>query len=115
MKKKVIYIAGPFRGPSAWAIAQNIRAAETHALQVWRLGAVALCPHLNTANFQGALPDEVWLEGDLELVKRCDAVLLLPTWQASSGTRAERQFAINHHIPVLYDLGEVMQWLRDQK
>ena len=91
--KKVIYIAGPFRGPSHWDIAQNIRRAEALALQVWRLGHVALCPHANTGHFQDAAPDEVWLQGDLELLRRCDAVLLTPDWLRSAGARAEFRFA----------------------
>ena len=58
---KVVYIAGPFRGPNAWEIEQNIRRAESLALEVWRAGAAALCPYTNTRFFQGAAPDDVWL------------------------------------------------------
>ena len=31
---KVGYIAGPFRGPNSWEIENNIRRAETLALEV---------------------------------------------------------------------------------
>ena len=86
---KVVYLVGPFRGPSTWAVEQNIRRAEEIALEVWRAGGVALCPHLNTRYFQGELPDEVWLRGDLELLWRCDAVLVLPGWSESDGSWAE--------------------------
>lgn len=54
---KVIYIAGPFRGPDSWAIEQNVRAAEALALEVWRMGAVAYCPHAMTRFYQGAAPE----------------------------------------------------------
>jgi len=104
---KLVYVAGPFRGPNHWAIAENIRRAEALALEVWRLGASCICPHLNTAHFQGVLPDDVWLEGDLEQVKRCDAVLVVPGWENSKGTKGEIEFAAAHGIPVFFDLSSL--------
>jgi hypothetical protein len=104
---KVVYVAGPFRGPSSWDIECNIRRAEELALEVWRRGAAALCPHTNTRFFQGAAPDEVWLAGDLEMLARCDAILMTGDWARSSGARAEHDYAVEHGIPVLYDVSEV--------
>ena len=46
-------------------------------------------------------------ESDLELLFRCDAILMTPDWERSSGARAERDFAIRNAIPVLYDVSEV--------
>ena len=108
---KVIYIAGPFRGPSHWAIAENIRNAERLALEVWRMGAVAICPHANPAHFQDAAPDDVWLRGDLELLTRCDAVLMVPGWTRSQGATAEKRYAEGNGIPVFYDLDTLAEWL----
>ena len=100
MSKRVVYIAGPFRSPTGWGVTQNIRQAEEWALEVWKWGGIALCPHLNTANFSGALPDEVWLQGDLELLRRCDAVLALPRWYSSTGASVEAEFAETLRLPV---------------
>lgn len=108
---KVVYVAGPFRGKSHWDIAENVRNAERLALEVWRRGAVAICPHANTAHFQDAAPDHVWLDGDLELLRRSDAILMTPDWERSTGARAERDFAVAHSIPVLYALLELDVWL----
>lgn len=108
---KVVYIAGPFRGPDHWVIAQNIREAETLALEVWRMGCAAICPHANTAHFQGAASDAVWLAGDLELLRRCDIVLTTPRWSHSQGATAEVQFALDRNIPVLHSLPELRSWI----
>jgi nucleoside 2-deoxyribosyltransferase len=97
---KVIYIAGPFRADNAWEIEQNIRRAECLALEVWKAGAAAICPHTNTRFFQGVALDEVWLKGDIEIMRRCDAVLLTANWEISSGARAERKEAKALGIPV---------------
>lgn len=111
---KVIYIGGPFRGPDAWAIECNIRRAESLSLEVWRLGAAALCPHTNTRFFQNAAPDDVWLKGDLAMLAKCDAILLTPDWSRSMGATAERDFARARGIPVLYTLTELRAWLKAQ-
>jgi nucleoside 2-deoxyribosyltransferase len=107
----VIYIAGPYRGPHAWAIEEHIRAAERLALDVWRMGAVALCPHTNTRFFHGVAPDAVWLAGDLELLRRCDALLLTADWEASAGARAERAYAERQGVPVFETLDALNGWL----
>lgn len=82
---KLIYIAGPYRAKSEWLVAQNIRRAEALALEVWKLGAAAICPHKNSALMGGAVPDEFFLAGDLEILKRCDAVVCTPDWRTSLG------------------------------
>lgn len=108
---KVVYVAGPFRGPDSWAIENNIRRAETLALEVWRLGAAAVCPHTNTRFFQGAAPDNVWLDGDLAILGKCDALLMTADWERSSGARAEHDFAKERGLPVFYGLDALADWL----
>ena len=44
-----------------------------------------LIPLANTANFFGTLSDEFWYDGTLELMRRCDAVMLVPGWEGSKG------------------------------
>jgi Domain of unknown function (DUF4406) len=108
---KVVYIAGPFRAASHWAVEQNIRVAEAIALEVWRMGAAALCPHTNARFFSGAAPDEVWLAGDLELLRRCDAVLMVGRWWESSGAREEKVAAGRYGLPAFEDLAGLREWL----
>lgn len=97
---KVIYIAGKYRGPNAWAVEQNIRAAEDVAVQVWAAGHAALCPHANSRHMEGVTTDANFLAGTLEMMRRCDAVLLVPGWEASVGTRAEVAEAERLGLPV---------------
>lgn len=107
---KLIYVAGPFRGANSWEIERNIRRAETLALKVWQTGAACICPHANTRFYQGTAPDTIWLNGDLEIVKRCDAVLATSDWEESVGATAEVNFAKQRGIPVFYarysDIGQ---------
>jgi hypothetical protein len=98
---KVAYVAGPYRGGTIRGTVENIRSAEAVALELWRMGFAVICPHLNTCLFDGALPDSVWLEGDLAILARCDVVVLAPGWEASEGARAEAVRAEESGIPVL--------------
>lgn len=100
MLNKLIYLAGPYRAPTVWGVRQNIDKAEKYALEFWRRGVPVISPHKNTALFDGAAPDNVWLEGDLIMLVRCDALVLLPGWEDSSGTKAERERAEAVHMPV---------------
>ncbi len=97
---KVIYIAGKYRGSTPWEVEQNIRAAEEVAARVWAMGMVALCPHANSRHMEGVATDEVFLAGTLELMRRCDAVLLVPNWRDSVGARAEVAEAERLGLPV---------------
>ena len=111
---KVIYIAGHYRDERGeYYVRTNIRIAENAALYVWFNGGVALCPHKNTAGFGGAygIYDKTWLDGDLELLTRCDAIWALDGWDTSAGATAEVEFAKAHGIKVLYNELEVLVML----
>ncbi len=105
---KLIYTAGPYRDKrGAWFIQANIRAAESVALELWRMGFAVICPHKNTALFDGSVSsDQVWMDGDLEMVRRCDAIVMLPGSDTSEGAKIELREAVHHDIPVY-------RWPRD--
>lgn len=111
----VVYIAGPFRGPDAYAVHLNCNKAEATAFAVWTSGMVALCPHNNTRHFDGALTDKVWLDGDLELLSRCDALLVSPGWDKSRGALAEIAFAEGKDIPIFYGMDQLLKYKRDRE
>jgi hypothetical protein len=113
-RRKIIYIAGRYRDfRGDFFVEANIREAGTHALMIWLFGGVALCPHMNTAHFGGAhgIDDKVWLEGDIQLMKRCDAVFALPGWETSKGAVEEVRIAREAGMPVFTDQGSVLAYI----
>jgi hypothetical protein len=108
---KVVYVAGPYRAPTEYGVLLNIQQAERLALKVWLAGAACICPHKNTAFFGGAAHDDVWLSGDKEIVRRCDAVVCTHGWQASMGASGEVALARESGIPVFEDFAELERWL----
>ena len=100
---KVIMVAGPYRARTEIELEQNIRHAEEAAQRLWQDGWAVICPHKNSAHFGGLCDDEVWLEGDLEFLKRSDAVYFLNTWQRSAGARDEHQKALEWGKEIIYE------------
>lgn len=97
---RLVYVAGKYRDSGEWAVWQNIQRASEVALALWQMGYAVICPHRNTMMFGGAAPDDVWLKGDLEMLSRCDLLVLVPGWEKSSGTKAEIEKARELGIPV---------------
>ena len=99
---KIAYIAGPYRGPTAWDIEKNVRNAEETGLIAANMGYMPVIPHANTRHFHGQLTDQFWLDGTMEMLRRCDLVVLCPRWEESSGARAEVAEANRLGIPVYH-------------
>jgi hypothetical protein len=108
---KLVYVAGPFRGPTAWDIEQNIRRAEEVGMDVAKAGAMPVIPHANTRFFHGTLTDAFWLEGTLEMLRRCDAVVMVPGWGESRGSIAEKAEAERLGLPVFVNLPQLVEWM----
>lgn len=90
----LVYVAGKYRGETAWQVEQNIREAEElgfHLAETY--GVVPVIPHTMYRHFDGELTDDFWLEGTLELMRRCDAIVMHPNWEDSSGAVGELEEA----------------------
>lgn len=118
MKMKVVYVGGPFRAKqrnpyNQWEQENNIRKAEELAWLVWSKGHAAICPHSITRFYQGSLDDEIWLEGDLQILSRCDCLLLVEGWKDSSGTLSEVKFCKDNGIPVFENIDDCINYLNN--
>ena len=102
---KIAYIAGPYRGKTKEDIEKNIRDAEQIAQRFWKMGHAVICPHMNSAHFDGIVPDKNFLNGDKEILKRLipgvDFVVLMIGWKNSAGARAEAELAANLGLRII--------------
>ena len=98
---KVAYISGSYRSNAINGIYENIQKARQVALKYWNLGYAVICPHLNTAFMDGSCGDHIWLQGDIEILKRCDVIVLLNGWIKSEGAREEYKAALAHGLVII--------------
>jgi hypothetical protein len=94
---KLIYTAGPYNGTDHLDIKQHILNASKVAIECWRKGWACVCPHKNTGGYE-AFEDELidwgtWVRGDLEILKRCDAIVMVKDWKESRGAKLELNLA----------------------
>ena len=100
---KIAYISGAYRSKDGInGVYENIQRARTEALKWWRDGYAVICPHMNTAFMDGAAHDSVWLAGDLEMLRRCDIIVMLPGWEDSEGASAELDVAVECGLEIHY-------------
>ena len=112
MSKKVIYVAGKYNDERGeWYVECNIREAERAAQFIWLNGGVAICPHLNTKMFGGLCSYETWIQGDLEILSRCDAIYMVSNWISSKGAKIEKEHAEKLGLPILYDHADLLDYL----
>jgi hypothetical protein len=105
---KVIYTAGPYRGPGWNDVWNNIISARAAARTLWLKGWAVICPHSNSIFMDGPeIPAMTFLNGDLEIIRRVDAVVMLPGWEWSEGSLGELELAKELGIPIYYSIQEV--------
>jgi len=105
----IVYIAGLY---STGDVDINIQTARQVAIKVWEAGFTAICPHLNTAHFEKdcKCKYEDYIEGDLEIVKRCDCLLMLPAWRESKGAKKEYLWACENQMPVFEKIESLKEY-----
>lgn len=109
---KLVFVASPFRAATPWLVAENVRQAERAALEVWRAGAVAVCPQSMSALFDKEGPDQRYLDGWLALLARCDAVLVVAQ---SAGVEREMIRADECGLPIFRTVAELSAWLQREE
>lgn len=99
---KLIYIAGPFNSRPGVPMEANVRLAEelARALASTYDEVQPVVPHSLGRVLFGYQDEHAAYAGTLELMRRCDAVVLGEAWEESKGATAEREEAQRLGLPV---------------
>jgi hypothetical protein len=109
----IIYLATPIRPKNGKTLEENVQYAKSLALELWKKGYTVFCPAANSDLPVSLADKEVeadrWLNGDIEILARCDALVVSPGWQLSAGVKGEIACAEMYGIPTYYypDLPEL--------
>jgi hypothetical protein len=101
MNKALIYIAGALRSDIPGYI-NNCRKMILTAEEVRLQGYAVFIPCLDflTGLTVGGYEFHDYFDNSFEILKRCDAIFLVPGWQTSEGTKKEIALAQELNIPV---------------
>ena len=80
----IAYIAGPYSAPFPWKL-RNIWMARRYAKKYWKLGYAVICPHSNSALFDGVVSHDAFIDGDRAIVSVSSVVILIDNWDKSKG------------------------------
>jgi hypothetical protein len=103
---KLMYVAGAYTGKTKEEVDLNIECAKKVGQVVVRKGWYPAIPHANTAGFDRTVSEvtyQFWIDGTLELMRRCDAVIMCPGWESSNGARGEHEEARRLKMPIYYE------------
>jgi hypothetical protein len=97
----LLYVSGAYSGN----IDENIEQAAKIAAELWEKGHAVICPHLNTMHFEIRCPQveyTTYINGDLNMIARCDGMVMVPNWTGSQGATIEKEYADSLKIPVWF-------------
>ena len=113
---KLVYLAGPITAPSVDEQWENIMRARTVTKGLLQMGLAVHCPHLNTMLMDGACARQTFLDADLEILRRCDGLVVMQDWEGSHGTWGEIAYAKDRGIPIFFvtrDLVPLSEWAEE--
>jgi hypothetical protein len=99
----ILYISGAYRGRSMNDVYENIQHARRAGIEGWKHGWISLVPHLNTQFMDGLGQDEMYMQGDLLLLEKCDAILMLEGYGKSMGATREFQKATDLGLQIFFE------------
>lgn len=109
IKDKLVYISGPYTsllpngGFNLDGVFENVMTARRWSRTYFLKGALVVCPHLNTMFLDGTIDFERFMDTDLELIRRCDILVMIPGWENSKGASREHALAIELGKPIIYE------------
>ena len=104
---KRIYIAGAYSASNVITVLDNMREGMRLATKVFLLGHAPFCPWLDF-HFQlmlrkgEILTVEDYYKYSIAWLEVSDAILLVPGWQNSEGTKKELKIASKISVPIYY-------------
>jgi hypothetical protein len=114
MNRIRVYIAGPYDGPDVITVLSNIRRGVDMASELMDFGFAPYCPFLDfqiAFTMRGpSLTKRDYQFTSMAFVECCHAMILLPGWEGSGGTKREIEEATRLNIPIFTDKFRLLDW-----
>jgi len=105
---KLLYVAGPFSPNDVCpSVAYNVGVACEVGRRYLMLGHSVFVPHAAFGWIAQEPEHPEWdemMEHCLEILSRCDGIVMCPRWEHSKGARIEHALARKKGLPVMYEI-----------
>ncbi|WLT32264.1 DUF4406 domain-containing protein [Geothrix sp. PMB-07] len=110
------YLSGPMSAEDALTRNRHRFAALEASTLLWEAEVLHYCPHANSPIIGNSdVGYESWMAMDLEVIRRCDYLLMIDGWNNSPGCLREMNVALNLHLPVVYSVEAAIELDRQLK
>lgn len=107
--RKRVFVAGKYNDTDVVKVLANMRKGISASIEVLKAGMAPFCPWLD---FQWGLVEDIghreYKDVALAWLPVCDAMLVLPGWETSEGTKAEMEEARKHNIPIYHSVAALV-------
>jgi len=109
-RRSMGYLSAPHSAATALERNQLCYRALEASFLLWERGVLHYCPHANAPTMDLAdIETETRMTMGLEVIRRCDWVLMLSDWGKAPECRREFNVAQALKIPVVYAVEEAVQ------
>lgn len=118
MRNKIVYLAGKYSGDSKIKIINRIQSffntykAYKIAKKLWNKNIITICPHSNSFWMDNSCDYKIFLNGYIEVLKKCDFIYMLPNWMSSNGAILEHKFALQNDIEIFYNIETLIEYFK---
>jgi len=105
-----VYISGPIKADTKEKEKENVGRARSAMYEIMRRGHIPFCPHTMTENaniYAQDIQRDTFIKCDIEWLKLCDAILMLPGWEESEGANIEIEYAVMNGVKVFYNIDDI--------
>ncbi|MDR3684745.1 MAG: DUF4406 domain-containing protein [Geothrix sp.] len=103
------YLSAPMSAPDALTRAKHRFLALDASHHLWEAEILHYCPMANAPIIGTSdVHYEVWMAMDLEVLRRCDYILLVGEWGTSAGCRRELAMARSLGKPVVFNVEDAI-------
>lgn len=111
---KRIYVAGAYSGPDVITILDNMRKGMRLSTEVMIAGYAPFVPwfdfHFQLMIREGEIITlRQYYDYSIAWLSVSDAVIVVPNWENSTGTKKELEIARSMNIPIVYSLDELKE------
>lgn len=111
--RPLIYVSGPYTASTSAEVARNVERARQAGLDVRAAGFVPIVPHLAILNDDPRFFNyDKAMDECLQILQRCNGILMIDGWLQSPGARTEQRAAFRHRIPVFYSIADLSDFER---